>query len=130
MTAHDLYRQPAAPLIHSEASAASAVILALAGEVDFATSGELQQRLAELLEASDAPVVVVDMSEVRFIDAAGVGVIVSAHAAAAAHGRHLYVTGLRATPARVFELLGLGWLRVPHCGPRIRLPERKAGGWP
>jgi len=51
--------------------------------------------------------VVLDMSQVRFIDAAAVRVILSAHAAAAACGRRLYVDGLRAAGSGV---------RAPRAG--------------
>jgi anti-sigma B factor antagonist len=126
MTAGDLDRQPTAtvPLIHSVASPGSTVVLVLVGEVDFATSDEFRRRLGDLIESSDAPVVVVDLSEVQFIDAAAVGVIVSARAAVAACGRNLYVDGLRAGPARVFEILGLDWLRLPHRGQRMLLSRQ------
>jgi anti-anti-sigma factor len=132
MTARDLDRPatPADPLIHSVAYHASAVVLVLAGDVDLATSDELGRRLRDLVESGDAQVVVVDMSEVRFIDAAAVGVIVTAHAAAAARGRHLYVDGLRDRPARVFQILRLDWLRLPHCERLARLSRQSAGGWP
>jgi len=70
--------------------------------------------------------VVLDMSQVRFIDAAAVRVILSAHAAAAACGRRLYVDGLRAGPARVFELLGLGWLRWPSLSASPNARTRRA----
>jgi anti-anti-sigma factor len=130
MTAGNLDRSAAVPLIHSVASRGSAAVLVLAGEVDFATADEFRRRLGDLVESSDAPVVVVDLSEVGFIDAAAVGVIVSAHATAAACGRHLYVDGLRAGPARVFEIVGLDWLRLPHSGQRMRLSRQQAGGCP
>jgi anti-anti-sigma factor len=120
MTARELDDQaaPAAPLVYSVVSTASAVVLVLAGDVDLATSEELRRSLGDVIESSGAPLVVVDLSEVRFIDAAAIGVIVGGHAAAAARGRRLYVDGLQGRPARVFEILGLDWLRLPGRGHR------------
>ncbi len=98
-------------LTHSVVFTASAVVLVLAGVVDFATSAELRRRLGGLIRSNE--VVVVDMSEVHLVDAASIRVIVSAHATAAACGRHLYVDGLQGLPARVFAILGLDWLGPP-----------------
>jgi len=115
MADHDPYRQGASGhLTHSVVSTASAVVFVLAGVVDFATAADLRGRLDDLLESNDAEVVVIDMSEVRLIDAAAIGVIVSARASAAAYGRQLYVDGLQALPARVFAILGLDCLQLPH----------------
>lgn len=108
--------KPAERLVHSVASTASALTLVLAGEADLATSADLRRTLVDLVESSHVPVVVVDMSEVRFIDAAAVGVLVTAHAEAAARGHQLYVDGLRGIPAQVFEILALDWLRLPQPG--------------
>jgi anti-anti-sigma factor len=114
MTNRDLRREmTSGQLTHSVVSTASAVVLVLAGVVDFAMSAELRRTLDDLVRSSHAEVVVVDLSEVRLIDAAAVGVIVSAHASAAARGRQLYVDGLGALPARVFAILGLDSLRLP-----------------
>jgi anti-anti-sigma factor len=120
MTARELDDQaaPAAPLVYSVVSTASAVVLVLVGDVDLATSEELRRSLRDVIESSGAPLVVVDLSEVRFIDAAAIGVIVGGHAAAAARGRRLYVDGLQGRPARVFEILRLDWLRLPGRGHR------------
>jgi anti-anti-sigma factor len=78
----------------------------LAGELDIA-SVELPPLLLWLAESGPAAVIVLDMSELTFIDAYSVGVIVSAQKAAKARGRVLRVDGLHGVPARVFRLVGL-----------------------
>lgn len=83
-----------------------AVVVSLAGELDVACVG-LEPLLLRLAESGRAATIVVDMSELRFIDAHGVGVIVSAWKAAKARGRVLWVDGLHGLPARVFRLVGL-----------------------
>jgi anti-anti-sigma factor len=122
--------KPAAELIYSVASTACTLTLVLAGELDLATSAELRRKLVDLVESGRAPVVVVDLSEVCFIDAAAVGVIVGVRAVAAARGRQLYVDGLRGNPARVFEILALDWLRLSDPGRPLRLSPERAGGRP
>jgi anti-anti-sigma factor len=119
----------AGQLVYSVVSTASALTLVLAGDVDLANSAELRRTLVDLVESSHPPVVVVDMSEVRFLGAVAVGVIVTAHAVATARGRQLYVDGLRGIPARVFEILALDWLGLPHSEQRRWLLE-EVGGTP
>jgi anti-anti-sigma factor len=83
------------------------VVVHVAGELDFAASAELGQRLLNLVELDGAAVVVLDLSELRFIDAHCVGVIMAAWEAARCRGRRLEIDGLRGIPARVFDVLGL-----------------------
>jgi len=83
-----------------------AVVVSLAGELDIAVKG-LESLLLRVAESGPAPTIVLDMSELGFIDAYSVGVIVSAWKAAKARGRVLRVDGLQGEPARVFRLAGL-----------------------
>jgi anti-anti-sigma factor len=73
-------------------------------------------------ESGAAATIVLDLSDVRFIDAHSIGVIVTAWAAAKCRGRQLRVDGLQGMPARVFGLLGLEPLLAR------RTCEDKAGG--
>ena len=93
-----------------------AVVVSLAGELDLA-SVELAPLLLRLAESGPTATIVLDMSDLGFIDAYGVGVIVGAWKAAKAHGRVLRVDGLHGLPARVFRLVGLEPLLVRRpCG--------------
>jgi|SRR5829696_2098473 len=93
-----------------------AVVVRLAGELDLATV-ELEPLLLGVAESGPASTIVLDMSEVSFIDAYGIGVIVSAWTAAKARGRVLQVDGLHGLPARVFRLVGLEPVLVRRrCG--------------
>jgi anti-anti-sigma factor len=79
----------------------SSVILALSGELDVASSPELE---AELDRAADRELVVVDLRELEFIDSTGLGVLVKAHQQAEEAGRRFaLVRGL----GQVQRLLGL-----------------------
>ncbi len=83
-----------------------AVVVALAGELDIAAV-ELESLLLRVAESGPAPTIVLDMSELSFIDAYSIGIIVSAWKPAKARGGELRADGLRGQPARVFRLVGL-----------------------
>jgi anti-sigma B factor antagonist len=85
----------------------TAAVLSPAGELDLDTAGALERSLADLVESTDRPVVLVDLAAVDFIDASCITVIVRARAAARSRRKALYVQGLRGVPAQVFDALGL-----------------------
>jgi anti-sigma B factor antagonist len=99
------------------------VAVALSGEIDIATAPEVREVLAEAAGQA-ATGVIVDLGEVTFLDAHGLGVL----AGASGRARHL-PGGLRlvAVPARVLRLLTLTGLdrhltafpaprrSPPHC---------------
>ena len=53
-------------------------VLVLDGEFDTYASGEVRDRLTELIGAGDPPRVVVDLSTVTFMDSSALGVLVGA----------------------------------------------------
>ena len=90
----------------SQRCADGVVVVSLTGELDLAEV-ELEPLLLRIAESGPAATIVLDVSELAFIDAYGVGVIVSAWKAAKARGRVLRVDGVHGLPARVFGLVGL-----------------------
>jgi anti-anti-sigma factor len=76
------------------------------GEIDTATAPQLREdlQLAIRLHFSH---VLVDCAGLTFIDSAGIAVLLEAHRALEAQGRHMLVTNVGRTPERVFEVLGL-----------------------
>jgi anti-sigma B factor antagonist len=79
----------------------ASVILALSGELDIASSPELE---AELDRAADRELVIVDLKGLEFIDSTGLGVLVKAHQQAQETGRRFaLVRGI----GQVERLLGL-----------------------
>ena len=81
----------------------SSPILAVGGEVDIVTVESLQKAL---LDAQRSPRVIVDLSEVTFMDSAGINALVAAYHRVPADGE-LRLIGLRANVRRVFEITGL-----------------------
>jgi anti-anti-sigma factor len=86
---------------------------------------ELEPLLLRIAESGPAATIVLDMSEVDFIDAHCVGVIVSAWRAAKGRGRVLRVDGLQGLPARVFRLMRLEPMLARR--PCADIPEGACG---
>ncbi len=78
------------------------------GEVDLATVPELREGLQRALSASSGTHVVVDVTDVEFIDAAGIGALVDAAVDARAAGGELVLRRPSRAVRRVLELLSLG----------------------
>ena len=82
-------------------------VLRLQGELDASNRDHLQGAISSALEKHPR-LLVVDLSDLGFIDCAGVSVLVWAHKRLAGCGHRLVITG--ATPAvqRLLHLTGLG----------------------
>ena len=81
------------------------VLVTVAGEIDITTAPQLRGQLT-LLAAGGRPVIA-DLTEVTFIDAAGLGVLAAAAGKAAASGGSLHVVSDRYQVRRVFAITGL-----------------------
>lgn len=82
------------------------VCLRVAGELDLATAEELDHTLAEALSSNDS--VVLDLSEVTFIDSTGLAAIITAVNRASGSGAVLQIaTPLPDQPYRLLELTGV-----------------------
>ena len=93
------------PLLRTRfARSGRAVTVALSGELDIATCGELQARLADVVHEEPAPRVVLDLADLDFIDASGIGVILTARRVLAARGGELV---LRRPSGLVTRVLGV-----------------------
>jgi anti-sigma B factor antagonist len=86
-------------------------VVSLAGECDLTTREQLTTVLLAALET--APVVVVDLAGLRFIDSSGVHGLVTGHHAAVRLGRRLQVVNAGGAVAHVLEMTGVGELLAP-----------------
>jgi anti-anti-sigma factor len=99
-----------------------AVWVHLAGELDIVTASQLEQTLDQ--SRREAPLVVLDLRELEFIDSAGVHAIVNAAGRARESGRRLRL--VRGSPSvdRVFTLAGyldeLDIDAVDHGDPAVQ----------
>ena len=86
------------------------VIAAVTGDIDISTVSQLRECLFELADSGQT--LIVDLNEVRFIDSAGLGVLVGTARRAAAHGGSLYAVCARPETRKVLWLTGVD-RRIP-----------------
>lgn len=85
-------------------------MLALSGELDVVSAPELEQCLNEVL-AEPYALVKLDLSELAFVDSAGMSVLIKGKQDAESSGRTLVLSRATAQVHRVFALVGLAdWL--------------------
>jgi anti-sigma B factor antagonist len=81
-------------------------VIAVAGEIDVATSPELRQAIAEVMERAHR--VTIDLSATTFIDSSGLGVLVGALKRAGELGQEsITLRGVQEPVRRVLEITGL-----------------------
>jgi anti-sigma B factor antagonist len=81
----------------------------VSGEVDLACAAELRAAIERVGETEPA-VLVIDLSDVSFVDSSGLGAIAGGLRAQRRHGGELKVAGAAPHVRRVFEIAGLGQL--------------------
>lgn len=81
-------------------------VIALIGELDLEGADRVNQELLRV-EATDAARIVLDLSNLGFVDSSGVRLIIEAHARSRADGDRLALTPGPPTVQRVFELTGV-----------------------
>jgi anti-anti-sigma factor len=84
----------------------SAVEVVLDGELDISTLDEALRRV-EAAERAEPPLLVIDMSELTFVDSSGVRLVLLADERARAAGRRIAVRLGNGPALRVFQVLGL-----------------------
>jgi anti-anti-sigma factor len=86
--------------------AGGATVLALAGEFDMAMVEKFERELGDV-EAADGNVIVVDLTDVRFMDSSGLRALVVADQRARKIGRRFAIVPGPPPVRRVFELTQL-----------------------
>jgi anti-sigma B factor antagonist len=81
-------------------------VLAVRGEVDVYSASALKDSLSDLL-ATEAKAVVVDLTEVGFLDSTGLGALVAARTTASESGSRLPVVCDRERILKLFRITGL-----------------------
>jgi anti-sigma B factor antagonist len=98
----------------------------LSGEIDIDNASHLRADLARAIE-TDGTHLLVDCSQLTFIDSTGVAVLLEANSKLEANGRHMLLVNVTGGPRLVFEALGLtNLLRNEHAaGGRLRADRSK-----
>jgi anti-sigma B factor antagonist len=81
-------------------------VISVSGELDLASSPALEEEL-ERVAKSDATVIVVDLSELEFMDSTGLSVLVRAHQRAEENGRRLGLVNGSQQVQRLLTLTGV-----------------------
>jgi anti-sigma B factor antagonist len=79
------------------------VSLSLAGELDLSTAGRLESELRRV-EGGGPPVLIIDLTQLRFIDSTGLRLIIGADARAREAGRRVAIVPGPGSVHKVFEL--------------------------
>ena len=92
-------------MVHSEREGDLHTIY-VRGELDLATADDLERELIKV-EDTDALSIILDLSDLQFIDSTGVRVLLSAHARSRANSNRLTLLRGSAAVQRVFEVTGI-----------------------
>lgn len=82
-------------------------VIALCGEVDYATAQLFREEVSALLTGADPRVLIVDLAKVSFLDSTGVGTLVVASRICADLGVQLLLRNVNPFIARLFAILGV-----------------------
>jgi anti-sigma B factor antagonist len=95
------------PLLRVNHGGTSAThVISLVGEMDLGNVEEAREALMAAIENEDVDVIV-DLSELEFIDSVGIAMLLEAQAASRRDSNRLSFRGLNADIARVMELTGV-----------------------
>jgi anti-sigma B factor antagonist len=99
---------PGAFRIETSRAPGECCVVALHGELDMAQAPVLTHAFAELSDSGDE--VVVDLSELSFIDSTGIQALINAAAVIRDHGGVMTLRAPKADIQRIFEIVRLGEL--------------------
>src|SRR3954463_11338086 len=89
------------------------ITVAVSGELDLSSALTFEEELRRIEEGGAPPLLVLDLSALKFMDSTGLRLILSAHARAVNRGRRLAIIEGGETIRRIFKLTGvLGRLNV------------------
>ena len=92
------------------------VVLALQGELDVATVGELARKVDVVVAAAPA-ICVLDLSELRFVDSKGLHALVEADRRLRGWCEGVVVEGVRPNVRRVMDIVGVSGVLNLADGP-------------
>ena len=83
----------------------------LLGEIDHHSAKHLREQTDAMLFRTKPKILVLDFSEVRFMDSSGIGLIIGRAEAAGAIGARVHIFGLSGTLKKVARLSGIEKLK-------------------
>jgi stage II sporulation protein AA (anti-sigma F factor antagonist) len=100
-----IYWEVAMTIVHTVQG--SLVRVAVKGDLDLKTAGPLRDALDKLMDRYRDRNLVLDLSEVGFVDSSGLGVILGRYRRLEEQGRAIALTGVRPQVRSVLELAGV-----------------------
>lgn len=97
-----------------------ALTVYLSGEIDHCAAEKLKGEIESLIHKSKDKPIVLDFSEVAFMDSSGVGMLIGRYKTKMAYGGRMYADGMHETIERLYRMAGLHRI-IPIIGG-----ERKA----
>ncbi|SEE40191.1 STAS domain-containing protein [Streptomyces sp. Ag109_O5-10] len=91
-------------------------VITACGEIDLDSAPQLLDALTA--DGAAAPVTVVDLSGVTFMDSSGINALIAAHHAAQHHGGQLRLAAPSPSVSEIFGIVGL--TEVVPCHPTLR----------
>jgi anti-sigma B factor antagonist len=82
-------------------------VIRLIGEMDMSNVDEARKPILAAMQSDDAKPVVLDLSELEFIDSTGVRLLLEAHAASVADSNRLSFRGVREQVEQVLRVTGV-----------------------
>lgn len=96
-------------------------VIAVHGELDFATTAALRDRMATVLDVTTTPVIV-DLSGISFCDASGVAMLIGAQRHAARRGLTVSLAAPRPNVSKILRITGLDRTFTIHSTVTAALP--------
>lgn len=92
----------------------------LGGEIDHHTAASCRLQIDEQIENSRPKTVILDFSDVSFMDSSGIGLVMGRYKILSELGGNLEITGLSDNSYRVMRLAGLDRIAVIKKGGGIK----------
>jgi anti-sigma B factor antagonist len=83
------------------------VRVAVSGELDLSSALTFEEEIRHIEDCSEAPLLVLDLRALKFMDSTGLRLILSAHARAMKHGRKLVIVQGGEAVRRIFRITGV-----------------------
>lgn len=88
------------------------LIAYLRGEIDHHAAGALREKIDAAVERSHCPLLVLDFSEITFMDSSGIGLIMGRYKLMQRRGGKLTVCGVPPRLMRMMKMAGLEKLQI------------------
>ena len=84
-----------------------ALVVYFSGEIDHCTASRFRERVDEQIQKGDTRVLILDFSDVTFMDSSGIGMLIGRYKMMMALGGRIYARNLNAPVERLYRMAGL-----------------------